>query len=227
MTPELIARYEALSSPVVYDILDRMGFPDHAVSAEVRPVAPGMKVVGPAFTIKGGEYMPGDDGAAGYRMFRDIVSGSVLVMASGGHKTSGPWGENASISAQMKGAKGMVTDCRVRDADGIEGVGFTVFSRSLTPVFMNGRFSILGHQTPVELAGQTSTTVPVRPGDLVFADRDGVVIVPAELADDVLPAAEELERIEGLLRAGLRAGEDREAVYKRHPKFAHVRKPAR
>ena len=59
----------------------------------------------------------------------------------------------------------------------------------------------------------------------MFADRDGVVIVPAELAAEVLVAAEELERIEERLRAGLRAGEDREAVYKRHPKFAHVRKP--
>jgi 4-hydroxy-4-methyl-2-oxoglutarate aldolase len=223
MTPELIARYEALSTPVVFDILDKMGYPDQAVTCEVRPVAPGMKVVGPAFTVKGGEYMAGDDGTAGYRMFREIVSGSVLVMASGGYQTSGPWGENASISAQMRGAKGIVTDCRVRDADGIEGFGFQVFSRSLTPLFTNSRFSILGHQTPVELAGQTSATVPIRPGDLVFADRDGVVIVPAELAADVLPGAEELERIEGLLRAG----EDREAVYKRHPKFAHVRRPGK
>jgi regulator of RNase E activity RraA len=223
---DLVARYEKLSTPVVYDVLDQMGFPDQAVAADVRPLDPGMRVVGPAFTVTGDEYRPGDDGAAGFRMFREVVAGSVLVLAQNGHRASGPWGENASISAMMKGAKGLVTDGRVRDADGIADLAFPVFSRSLTPVFMNGRFTVRGHLVPVELDGQTADRVPVRPGDLVVADRDGVVVVPAELTAEVLAAAEELERIEERLRTGLRAGEDREAVYRRHPKFAHVRKPA-
>ncbi len=225
MTPDLVARYEMLSTPVVYDILDQMGFPDQALAAAVRPLDPGMTVAGPAFTVSGDRYRPGDDGAAGFRMFREIVAGSVLVMAQNGHMVSGPWGENASLSARQKGAKGLVTDGGVRDADGIAALGFPVFAAHLTPVFMNGRFTVREHQVPVALAGQTSERVPVRPGDLVVADRDGVVVVPAELAAEVLGAAEELERIEEKLRAGLRAGEDREAVYKRHPKFAHVRKP--
>jgi regulator of RNase E activity RraA len=226
VTPtDLVARFEKLSTPVVYDVLDQMGFPDQALSAEVRPLDPGMRVAGPAFTIRGEEYRPGDDGAAAFRMFREIATGSVLVLAQHGHRVSAPWGENASLSAVMKGAKGLVTDGGVRNADGIVGLGFPVFSRFLTPVFMQGRFTFRDHQVPVELAGQTSERVTVRPGDLVLADRDGVVVIPAELATEVLTAAEELERIEERLRAGLRAGEDREAVYRRHPKFAHVRRP--
>jgi regulator of RNase E activity RraA len=74
------------------------------------------------------------------------------------------------------------------------------------------------------LAGQVTSHVNVSPGDMVIADRDGVVIVPQQLAVRVLEAAEELERIERLIRAALRAGEDREAVYQRYPKFAHIRK---
>jgi regulator of RNase E activity RraA len=145
-------------------------------------------------------------------------------MASNGHRATGPWGENASISSQMKGARGLVTDGGVRDAAETVALGFPVFSRYLTPVFMGGRWAITEHQTPVRLEAQLGESVEVRPGDLVVADRDGVVIVPAELAEEVLAAAERLNEIEELLRAGLRAGEDREAVYKRHPKFAHVRK---
>jgi regulator of RNase E activity RraA len=56
-------------------------------------------------------------------------------------------------------------------------------------------------------------------------DRDGVVVIPQRLQWDVLEAAEELERIEERIQAALRSGEDREAVYRRLPKFDHVRKP--
>lgn len=221
---DFVARYERLSSPIVYDVLDQMGLPNQALTAAIRPLAPETVVAGPAFTITGAEYRPGDDGSAAFRMFREIVAGSVLVMASAGHSVSGPWGENASISAQVRQARGLVTDGGVRDANAIVALGFPVFSRYLTPVFMNRRFSIVAHQETVSLAGQVEEKVVVRPGDFVVADRDGVVIVPAELTEEVLHAGEELERIEQQLRAGLRAGEDREVVYKRHPKFAHVRK---
>jgi regulator of RNase E activity RraA len=223
---DLVARYERLSTPLVYDILDRMGWPNQALHCDVRPLSPEMRVVGPAFTIHGEEDRH-DDGAAGYRMFRAIVPGSVLVMAANGHRVAGPWGENASISAQMKGARGMVTDCGVRDAQEVVALGFPLFSRFLTPVFMGGRWAVKAHQRPVQLAGQVDDAVAVRPGDFVVADRDGVAIVPRELLDEVVVAAERLNEIEELLRAGLRAGEDREAVYKRHPKFAHVRAPGR
>jgi regulator of RNase E activity RraA len=66
--------------------------------------------------------------------------------------------------------------------------------------------------------------VRVRPGDFVLADCDGVVIVPSSIVQDVLAAAERLEVIEDQIRAALRGGEDREVVYGRYPKFAHVRK---
>jgi regulator of RNase E activity RraA len=224
--PELLARYERLSTPLVYDVLDRMGLPNQALDCQVRPIDPGMRVVGPAFTIHGEEDRS-DDGSAGYRMFRAITPGSVLVMASNGHRASGPWGENASLSARMRGARGLVTDGGSRDAAEVAALGFPLFCRYLTPVFMGGRWAVKAHQRPVQVAAQVGDRVAVRPGDFVVADRDGVVIVPAELLDEVLVAAERLNEIEEQLRAGLRAGEDRETVYKRHPKFAHVRPPAR
>jgi regulator of RNase E activity RraA len=223
---ELVARYDRLSTPLVYDILDRLGLPNQALDCQVRPLDPGMRVVGPAFTVHGEEDRA-DDGAAGYRMFRAIAPGSVLVMATNGHRVAGPWGENASISARMNGARGLVTDGGCRDAAEVAALGFPLFCRYLTPVFMGGRWAVKDHQRPVRIAAQVGDALTVRPGDFVVADRDGVVIVPAELLDEVLVAAERLNEIEERLRAGLRAGEDREAVYKRHPKFAHVRRPQR
>jgi regulator of RNase E activity RraA len=224
---DLAARYERLSSPLVYDVLNQMGLPNQALSAQIRPLAPDMIVAGPAFTITGAEHRAGDDGAVAYRMFRAIVPGSVLVLACNGHAVSGPWGENASLSAQMRGARGMVIDGGTRDANEIVALGFPTFSRFVTPVFSHGRFSIRAFQEKVHLAGQVADKVPVQPGDFVIADRDGVVVVPKVLMEEVLMAAEQLGRIEEQIRAALRNGEDREAVYKRYPKFAHVRKPSR
>lgn len=221
---ELIARYERLSSPLVYDILDRMGLPNRALAAAIRPLAPNMIAAGPAFTIDGEAEQRPDDGSAAYRMFREIVPGSVLVMGTNGHHIAAPWGENASITAQMRQARGLVIDGGTRDANEVEALGFPLFCRFISPVFMGARFAIKAHQRPIQLDGQVAAKVSVNPRDFVLADRDGVVIVPADLTAEVLVAAERLSEIEVQLRAGLRAGEDREAVYKRHPKFAHVRK---
>lgn len=220
---ELRARYARLSTPLVYDILDRMGLPNQALHCGVRPLDPDMRIAAPAFTVYG-EASREDDGAAGYRMFREIEPGTVLMMATNGHRVSGPWGENASLSAQGKGARGLITDGGVRDAAEVIALGFPVFSRHLTPVFMGGRFAIKAHQRPIQLDGQIDGKVPIRPGDFIVADRDGVVVVPIEIADEVLTAAEQLNEIEEKIRAALRAGEDRETVYQRHPKFAHVRR---
>lgn len=221
----LIERYERLSTAVVFDILDKMGLPNQALAADVRPLDVSMSVVGPAFTVIGEEATDGTDyGSAAFEMFRQIVPGSVIVMAGSGHSVAGPWGENASISAQLAGARGMVTDTGTRDSGPIVKLGFPVFSHYISPVFMSGRFAITGHQRPVEVAGQVQASVCVTPGDLVVADRDGVVIVPQQRVLPVLEAAEELERIEQKIRDALRSGEDREAVYLRLPKFTHVSK---
>jgi regulator of RNase E activity RraA len=124
----------------------------------------------------------------------------------------------------MRGARGIVIDGGARDASAIVALGFPTFCRYVTPVFSKGRFRITGYQEPIRVAGQVSETVTVEPGDFVIADQDGAVSVPQALIEEVLVAAERLDEIEGKIQADLRAGEDREVVYKRHPKFEHVRR---
>jgi regulator of RNase E activity RraA len=227
-TEELTARFEQLSTAVVFDVLDKLGFHDQAVCSKVKPLDPGMRIAGPAFTIVGRSLNDGSDyGSAAFEMFRAIRPGVVLVMGGAGHSVAGPWGENASISALQAGARGMVTDTGTRDAGPIVDLGFPVFSGYVSPVFMSGRFAIVGHEQPITLAGQTGREVTVSPGDFVIADRDGVVIVPGQLVTAVLAGCEELERIEGEIRKALRNGEERESVYRRLPKFAHLKEIAR
>ena len=223
--PELAERYERLSTPVVYDILDQMGYPGQALSSQLRPLALDMLVSGPAFTVEGRDFRPDEpSGVSSYQMFRAIVPGSVIIMAMNGHTLSAPWGENSSITAQMRGARGIVMDGATRDVNATIALGFPTFCRLVTPVFAQGRYEITAYQQEAQMPGQLGAPVRVQPGDFVLADCDGVVIVPRSIVEEVLAAAEQLEIIEGQIRAALRGGEDREVVYQRYPKFAHVRK---
>lgn len=222
---ELIHRYEQLSSAVVYDILDTMGYPDRVLSSDISPLAPDMVVAGPAFTFNGESIRPDLPKSPGYDTYRKIVPGSVIVFAMNGHNISGPFGENSALNAKMRGARGIIIDGGTRDAEPLVKMGFPTFCRYVTPVFARGRFRVTGYNKPIQVAGQVSETVTVTPGDFVMADRDGVIIIPEDLIEEVLVASEKLEEIEEQLRAGLLLGEDRQIVDKRHPKFAHVRKP--
>lgn len=122
-------------------------------------------------------------------MFRDIVSNSGLVVANNGHHLSGPWGENTSITAQMRRARGIVTDGGARDANALVNMDFPTFCRYITPVFAQGRYRIRGYQKPIKVLGQVEEKVIVYPGDFVLTDRDSMVIVPAALNEKVLVAA--------------------------------------
>lgn len=225
---ELIARYGKLSTPVVYDILDKMGYPNQALSADLRPLDNDMTMAGPAYTIKGSDTVLGAPKPAvtSFQMFRELSKGCVIVMDTGHHRMSGPWGENTSLTAKRAGALGIIIDGATRDAKQIcEMEDFACFTRFLTPVFGEGRYRMEALQVPVNMPGHLTETVIVRPGDIVVADRDGIVVVPKDLAEEVLIAGEKLEEIEIDIRNGLLAGEDREVVYKKYPKFAHVRRP--
>ena len=222
--PELIRRYEQLSSAVAYDILDTMGYPDQALSSDIAPLSADMVVAGPAFTFDGETQQPDLPKPPGYSAYREIIPGSVIVYAMNGHRVSGPFGENTGLNAKMRGARGIVIDGGTRDANALVKLAFPTFCRYVTPVFARGRFRMTGYNKPVQVAGQVSERVTVTPGDFVMADGDGVIIVPKDLIEEVLVAAERLEEVEEQIRAGLQTGEDREVVDKRHPKFAHVRK---
>ena len=76
----------------------------------------------------------------------------------------------------------------------------------------------------MRLPGQTSATVVINPGDFVVGDYDGVVVVPREVAEEVATAAEKTEALEHRIKDELLAGEDREKVYKRNDRYAHIAK---
>ena len=148
---------------------------------------------------------------------------TALVIDAGGFVGGAVLGGFVAYSLQRAGCRAIVTDGAVRDADEIRGLSMPVYSSAVTPVNGWRRWRILEAGVPVSLPGQSGGRVVVTPGDLILGDGDGVVVVPRVHARTIIEDSEELARIEGEIGKELRGGGARSDVFKRHPRFAHIR----
>ncbi len=202
-------RLKALYVPAVADVLDDMGYNNQVLQCEPRPIHPQVKLAGPAVTVSTYWY-------SSYRkMDRDIESlasifevcydGCVVVVATGGNRSAACWGELMSNAARARKAVGAVVDGAIRDVPKILEISppFQVFASSFTPADSKGRVEFSDKQVEV-VCGD----VRVRPGDIVFGDFDGVVVIPKEVAEEVVKEAEDKVRRESEFRAAIRRGED-------------------
>ncbi|WP_293169365.1 RraA family protein [Microcella sp.] len=207
--PELLPTTANLS-----DSLDAVG-ERHRVLAERLPCAiPGSRILGPARTVR---FEPTDDvdPAKPYDDAIDFIDsiepGEVVVIATGESNASAFWGELFSAAALGRGAVGMVTDGNLRDSDKIIPLGFAAFARSHRPIDYRGRMRVTAVQQNVEIGG-----VEIAPGDLVAADDDGVVVIPAAVADQVLTVARARMSSETSVLTDLVAGATLREVWERY-----------
>ena len=161
------------------------------MSGEVRPIVPGGRLAGPAFTVR---CFPADMRAV-VRAIDTARPGDVLVIDVGPQERTTTWGGTASLAARKRGLAGCVTNGAVRDVDEVIDVGLPVFATGVRPQgVLKNHPGWLG--IPVAVGG-----VPVHAGDLVVGDADGVVVVSRDRLDDVLGRAGDIERSEaGKLR---------------------------
>ena len=223
---EVIRRIKVLAAATVYDVLDKMGYPNQALAAEIRPLDRGYRLAGPAFTVYGTSTATYDGkrgSAMSYEMFRSVQSGDVIVFDTGGHRIGGPWGANTGANAKARGAAGIVLDGGTRDALDLIDMCFPTYCRFTTPVLAHGRFQVEGFNVPVSISGQVQERVQVNAGDFVLGDDDGVVIIPKPLLEDVLKYSEAATVAEAQIREALEAGEDRENVDRRIDRWAQLK----
>lgn len=228
---EIIERYRKLDSDLVYDTLNAMGLTSQQLSLAIQPLDVQMAVAGPAFTCK---YMVSEAtnkvatdriefNASQYQMLRELYDGCVLVQDVGNDPVCGGLGENMGLSVQMQGCAGVVCDGGTRDKRALIAMGFPVFSRFSSCTLSWGRRRLVDYQISVRMSGHLAKWVTVNPGDFVVGDADGIVAVPQELTLEVLEGAERVAEIEEQQREQLRAGMDREEVYK-VDRYAHIRR---
>ena len=112
-----------------------------------------------------------------------------------------------------------MTDGGTRDTHQLFGLNYPVFCRYQNPVAATGRWKVVEYQTPISLPGAIIARVPISPGDFIYGDVDGVVVVPAALTIEIMEACEEHLGIEHNAMADLATGDDVVEVFKRHGKF--------
>ena len=204
-----------LSAAILSDIVDSLGLKRRAMRPFVRPLDEAQVMVGRART---GLYMPAyalRDGENPYEieiaLVDDLQPQEVVVLACNGpSERIAPWGELLTTAAQVRGAAGCVTDGLVRDVRQIRAMGFPVFHGGIGPLDTKGRARMVERDVRVECGG-----VSIDPGDLVFGDVDGVVVIPRSHEHAVMDLALEKVRGEDNTRDALLQGESLANVFKR------------
>jgi 4-hydroxy-4-methyl-2-oxoglutarate aldolase len=204
---------ERLYTAVVSDSLDQIGIRHQAMREYLRPLFPTCKFAGWARTIACSDVYHVSD--APYELeieaMDSILAGEVVVVSTQQSVRNAPWGELLSTAAKARQARGAVVDGLVRDVKKIEELGFPVLATGIKPVDSIGRGIVTGYNVPVECG-----EVLVRPGDFVFADYDGVVIVPRERTVEVLALAHDKVERENKSRAELSRGAYLRDVFNRY-----------
>jgi regulator of RNase E activity RraA len=201
-------RYQSVDTSNVADVLDELGYPDQAIAPAFRPFpADAGRLAGWAATIRGEmvSYPLADRDPLKMEACAHLSAGSVSVWAGTGQGVCF-FGELIAIGMTERGCVGALVDGGVRDVAWLGRLGFPVYARYRTPAQSIGRWRVVEDGAPVEMPGATQPAVTISPGDFVLADEDGVIVVPAALAVDVLERAEKLGASEVEIRNELGRG---------------------
>lgn len=212
---EIADRYKRLYTPAVCDVLDEHGLRHQAMHHSIHPLDKTMVIAGPAFTIVGVKNASLDTTERmGPRVIDHMKPGVVAVYDTADDEVTGVWGELWSAGAVARGCVGAVVDGGIRDTRFIREAGFSIFHRFTSPYDAVGRFTVADFDAAVTVGG-----VRVRPGDYVFGDEDGIVVVPAELTIDVLERAEAVAQKENRIRDAISPEKSLGDLYTEFGKF--------
>ena len=208
---ELFDMMEAqLYAAVISDALDAAGYRHQVLRHTLRPLLPETVVVGRAMPMLCLDVyeIPDEPYQQEIAAVDSLKQDDVLVCSTNGSTRICFWGELLSTAAQARGARGAIIDGFIRDVRRIMGMRFPIFTTGLSPVDSNGRGEVVAYNVPIECGGVT-----VNPGDIVFGDADGVVIIPQSIEKTVIEAALEKVQGENQTREALREGATLREVY--------------
>lgn len=201
-----------LYTPVVGDILDKIGFTHQFLPQAVQPMLPEMKLAGramPALIID--VHGPQKKPFGKLTEALDQLQPGEIYLAGGGEMRCAYWGEILTATARMRGAVGAVVNGFHRDTHKVLEQQWPVFSRGRFAQDSAVRTQVVDYRVPIEIG-----RVLVEPGDLVFGDLDGVVVVPRRVEKEVIAQALEKASGENLVRKEIENGMSSTAAFEKY-----------
>jgi 4-hydroxy-4-methyl-2-oxoglutarate aldolase len=202
-TPTLSQMRESLYSAVIADALDSIGYRHQSPRVSLRPLTVAGLLVGRCKTTLWADMFHEDPRP--YELELQAVDAcqpdDVIIAAAGGSIHSALWGELLSTASRNTGCVGAIVDGAARDVAKMKAMNFPVFARATSVYDSLHRQRVIDLDVPVEIAG-----VRFCPGDLVFADADGIVVVPREVETEVLTRAWNKVHAENVVRDAIRDG---------------------
>jgi 4-hydroxy-4-methyl-2-oxoglutarate aldolase len=204
---------ETLSSAVIADALDGLGFRQQSPRVQLSPLTGATTLAGRCKTTLWADvyHEDSDPYALELRAVDSCQPEDVVICAAHGSMRSALWGELLSTAAQCRGCKGAIVDGAVRDLAKMQAMGFPVFAAGTSVYDSQNRQQVVAFDEPVDIAG-----VCFAPGDLVFADRDGVVVVPQSAEEEAVRRAWEKTHAENDVRNAIRDGLSATEAYRKY-----------
>lgn len=198
-------------SGILSDVLDEMGYRNQTIGRKYKPLKDETVIFGPAFTsIATVVYsMPEDPLTAQCKIVDQLGEDEIYVLATRGDYNCAVFGELFATAVLARKGAGVLLDGLARDIKQIKEMDFPLFYVGSDPRTSKGRTEINEHQIPVVIDGVT-----INPGDIIFGDIDGVVVVPKNIAREVFEKGIEIIEKEDKVREGLLEGKSLESVYK-------------
>jgi len=190
-----------LFSAVLGDVLDGLGFRHQFLPAAVRPLRPGMVVAGRAMPVLQADGPPPNARFGKMLEALDSLRQGEVYLADAEGCPYSVWGELMSTRAGKLGAAGAVINGYHRDTAGILALDFPTFSQGSFAQDMSGRGYVADYRVPIRIGH-----VSISPGDFIFGDEDGVLVIPAGSLDEAVGLALEKARGEGQVGAAFRQG---------------------
>ncbi|HEV2275527.1 MAG TPA: RraA family protein [Acidobacteriaceae bacterium] len=193
---------QTLYTPVLGDVMDALGHTHQFLPQPVQAIKTGMRLVGRAMPVQIADVWGKQSDPFGLmtEALDQIEPGEVYV-ATGGSQNCAAWGEILTATARTRGGVGAVVDGFHRDTPRVLEQEWPVFSRGRYAQDAGVRSKVMDYRCPVEIAG-----VRIEPGDLIFGDIDGVLVVPHAIEEEAIARALEKARGEKVVRREIEAG---------------------
>ncbi|MEO8485310.1 MAG: RraA family protein [Betaproteobacteria bacterium] len=215
-TRTLTDRLAACYTGAVHDVLRMMGHERVVLPHDIKPLDPTRRLAGPVWTVSGhiDRSKTRHDSLLGWCTLLAQAPAAHVVVCQPHNREVALMGELSAQTLAARGVLGYVVDGGSRDTDLVLAQGFPVWCSFLTPSDIVARWIPDAYGAPIDIGGVTIST-----GDWLLADRDGVVIVPAAIAEEVVRRTEEVVSTESEMRKALVGGMDPVDAYNTYGKF--------